>query len=61
MKTNEQQCDKADELVKKNIAMDELIHSLEVRLVEKESKLKELELINTSKNFEIESQNNTSF
>ena len=41
--------------------MDELIHSLEVRLVEKESKLKELELINTSKNFEIESQNNTSF
>lgn len=35
--------------------MDELIHSLEVRLVEKESKLKELELINTSKNFEIES------
>ena len=35
--------------------MDELIHSLEVRLVEKESKLKELELINTSENFEIES------
>ncbi|CAD8204173.1 unnamed protein product [Paramecium pentaurelia] len=62
MKTNEDQCEKADELVKKNLAMDELIQSLEVRLVEKESKLKELEYLNSSKNFEIESnQNNNSF
>ncbi|CAK64574.1 unnamed protein product (macronuclear) [Paramecium tetraurelia] len=62
MKTNEDQCEKADELVKKNLAMDELIHQLEVRLVEKESKLKELEYLNSSKNFEIESnQNNNSF
>ncbi|CAK68475.1 unnamed protein product (macronuclear) [Paramecium tetraurelia] len=62
MKTNEDQCEKADELVKKNLSMDELIHSLEVRLVEKESKLKELEYLNSSKNFEIESnQNNNSF
>ncbi|CAD8210666.1 unnamed protein product [Paramecium pentaurelia] len=62
MKTNEDQCEKADELVKRNLAMDELIHSLEVRLVEKESKLKELEYLNSSKNFEIESnQNNNSF
>ena len=55
MKTNEEQCERADELVKKNLAMDELLHSLEVRLVEKESKLKELEYLNSSKNFEIES------
>ncbi|CAD8126179.1 unnamed protein product [Paramecium sonneborni] len=62
MKTNEDQCEKADELVKKNLAMDELIHQLELRLVEKESKLKELEYLNTSKNYEIESnQNNNSF
>lgn len=55
MKTNEICCEKADELVKKNLAMDELIHSLEMKLVEKESKLKELEYINTSKILEIES------
>lgn len=61
MKTNEISCEKADELVKKNLAMDELIHQLEVKLVEKESKLKELEYINTSKILEIESNQNNSF
>lgn len=45
MRNNVIQCEKADDLVKQNIAMDNLIFELEKKLVEKESRMKELEYL----------------